>query len=447
LTLAEGVAILRRVRAPRGALLLLGLGLLGLAAHAALAWTAPWRDAAPLYRALVACAAAASALAALLPAGALTARSASAIVLAVSAAMHAVWIPVVPSLSDDVERYVFEGRLLRRGISPYAAPPAERQRALALATDEAAGPGHPELSTIYPPLSLLAFALGERLGGARGIKLLFGGASLAAAGLVVLWLARRGLSPARAALYAWAPLPALEFAGQGHHDGLGIALLALAALWLAGRARASAAVWGLAAAVKGASLVTLPFFWPAWPGRARGIAVGLAALGLLPLVWLSAAEHSGWRAYLLRWSHNAPLYTLLANWLESEWAIRGLLAGLLAAGLWALARARLDLPAGAAAATALALALSPTVHPWYAAWGLLWAPLAGSWALWALAQTVLWCYAPPGGPATPGHAPVPSAWMALEWGIPLGVGLVELLRRRAARDGRWRMGGGALPGR
>ncbi len=411
------------------------LGLLAIAVHAALAWTAPWSGSAGLFRALLLCAAAAAACPALLarrlPAG----RSAAVFVVAVSAALHALWLPVEPTLSDDVRRYAFEGRLLRHGVSPYDAPPAAAPRIPGHSERSDPAVGHPELSSVYPPLSLLAFAVADLAGGIRGQKLLFGTASLAVSALLAWSLWRRRLPAARACLYAWSPLPAIEFAGHGHHDSLGLAALALAAVALAERrALAAAVAWGLAAAAKGISLVTLPAFWPEWRGGARAAALLVAAGGLLPLVWLSRGEHSGWLAYAWHWSHNSPPHALLAPWLGDGLLLRGVLAGLLLAGLWGLARLRLGLAAAAGSMTALALFLSPTVHPWYAAWALVWAPLAPSWGLWALGQTVLVTYALPGGQVTPGHGAVPVAWQLAEWGIPLGVALGELWWRGSAPE-------------
>ena len=401
------------------------LGALVVAAHAALAATAPWTDSAGLFRALLACAAAGSALP-------LAMRSATASpgadprtgrqlgwILVVATALHAVWLPVAPTLSDDVYRYAYEGALVRRGESPYAVPPARRAPDAPL-EETRASIGHADLSSIYPPLSLAAFALGDAVGGVRGQKLVFASASLLTAAFLALWLRRRRLPPAWLALYAWSPLPALEYAGHAHHDALGLALLS-AALWLAARrtATGSALAWAASVAAKGVAWVTLPAFWRTWPRRARWMAVAVAAAGLAPLLWLSRGDHAGWPAYATRWSHNGVAFGLLEPVLGDGLLVRGVLVACLVAGGLLLHRRTRTREGSALALTTLALFLSPTYHPWYGGWVLVWAAATGSLPAWLLAQGMLFTYALPGGAPTPGFAAVPLAARIVLWGLPL----------------------------
>lgn len=402
------------------------LGLLAVAVHAALAATAPWTESAGTFRALLACATVAAALplarqrGRARPADGRDAGRGILPILAVAAVLHALWLPVRPSLSDDVYRYAFEGRLLGAGISPYAAAPADSSRSSFHDRDLYPRVGHPHLSTVYPPLSLAAFALGDRLGGVGGQKVVFALASLAAALFLGLWMRRRALDPAWLALFAWSPLPAIEFAGHAHHDALGLALLA-AALWALSlpppRGLLSAVAWSAAAASKGASLVTLPAFWRAWPGRARWAAAGGVVLGLAPLALLWGPQ-SGGTAYLFHWEHNGLLFGLLRPAVDDGVGLRVGLALLLVAGIAAIDRRRLPLERSALAASTLALFVSPTFHPWYGGWVLLWAVAARSAPAWLLAQLALFTYALPAAAATPGFAPVPMVYRLLLWGIP-----------------------------
>ena len=59
-----------------------------------------------------------------------------------------------PALSDDVHRYVWDGRVQLHGVHPYRYAPADS--ALAELRDEGwTRINHPELRTIYPPLAEL----------------------------------------------------------------------------------------------------------------------------------------------------------------------------------------------------------------------------------------------------------------------------------------------------
>lgn len=409
------------------------LGILVLAVHAALAATAPWDGSAGLFRALLACATAAAAwpLAAGhrrrggTPADVAPGWRELLWILLVALAMHALWLPVAPTLSDDVHRYAYEGSLVRAGVSPYAMSPADRAASTPPVDPETAAIGHAELASIYPPLSLVAFACGDALGGTRGQKVVFAASSLLAALFLALWIRRRRLPAAWLALYAWSPLPALEFAGHAHHDALGLALLS-AALWCTslGAASTSAALWAASAATKGANLVTLPAFWRAWPPRARWIGIGGAVLGLLPVLLLSRGEGAGWSAYATHWSHNGLAFGLLQTFLGDGLAARAVLAFLLIVGLWHIGRRKPRLEVAALAASLWALFLSPTYHPWYGGWVLIWAAATGSAPAWLLTQLALFTYALPGGSETPGFAPVPLGIRLLLWIVPALVWLV-----------------------
>lgn len=396
--------------------LLGGLGLLAAAAHGALIASAPWSGHPQLFLALCACAASISGLTALVASRLPSDRRAALWIFVVAVAAHAPWLLRPPPLSEDVYRYAFEGRLVREGVSPYAHAPIDT--ALGAFRDPAVWPrvGHPDLSSCYPPLSLAAFALGERLGGVRGERLLFGGASLAVVALVLRFLLRTGRPVARAAAFAWAPLPALEFAGAGHHDALGILLLVASLGALTGaRLGSSAIAWGLSAAVKGLPAVTVPGFWRRWSWRARATALGLAVLGWAPLLWLSRAPHSGLEAYAWRWRHNDLGYTAVSSLLGDGTAARAVAFSVLVLALAWIAATRLRPARASVVALAAALFLTPTFHPWYAAWPLALAPLAGSAGAWALGQVVLVTYALPGVQSTPGFAPVPLLWRIAEW--------------------------------
>ena len=170
------------------------------------------------------------------------------------------WSPA--TLSDDIFRYVWDGRVQLAGINPYLYAPSAPEVAH-LRDVLYHSINHAAIPTIYPPLAQLFF---------RAICVL--SATPAAFKLVLLlcdWglclllahsLVRRGQDPRRVVLYAWNPLPLIEVAGSGHIDALGVLLL-FAALYALHSQRWAAAVCGLAGAflVKLVPLALLPTFW------------------------------------------------------------------------------------------------------------------------------------------------------------------------------------------
>ncbi len=132
-----------------------------------------------------------------------------------------------PVLSDDIWRYIHDGETLLAGDNPYAVAPADE-----LSFDPATNRiNHPELVTIYQPVSqyvfgALAYVSGRTGAPVRVYRLGFVLFDVAVVGLLLWQLHREGRSPWWAVLYGWHPLAVSEVAGSGHQDVIGMALLA-----------------------------------------------------------------------------------------------------------------------------------------------------------------------------------------------------------------------------
>lgn len=289
-----------------------------------------------------------------------------------------------PVLSDDLYRYLWDGRVLLSGTNPFAyAPDAP---ALAALRDAAwTRINHPEIPTIYPPLAQAAFALAGRIApGPLGLKTLW---ALLDAGTIALLadiLRRTGRPPGRALFYAWSPLAVVEVAGSGHVDVLGVFLVALAVrLSLGGRPR------GAIAALAAAGLAKLmPFALLARPLRdaprtTLALGGGLALAAYLPFAGAGGGLFAGLRAYGEHWRFAPILYDFAFAALgDGSLARLALLLGWAGALLWAVSR-RYDLERTALWFLGAYLLATPTLHPWYALWVLPWAALRRSWA-WLL---------------------------------------------------------------
>lgn len=173
-----------------------------------------------------------------------------------------------PLLSDDIYRYVWDGRVWASGVNPFAHAPAAE--ALAHLRDAGIWPriNHAHVPTIYPPVAQLTFAANALLGGGvAGMKLLFVGVELTALAALIAWLghrhARWDLVRDVAIIYALNPLILVEVAWSGHVDVLAWSTLAAALLvWSrtqsARGALAAGALLGASVAAKFLSLLALP---------------------------------------------------------------------------------------------------------------------------------------------------------------------------------------------
>lgn len=297
-----------------------------------------------------------------------------------------------PTLSDDVWRYVWEGRVWLAGFSPFTHPPDDV--ALAPLRDAAwARVNHPEVSSIYPPLAQALFVALARFG-VPGWKLAMTAADLGT--VAVLW--RR--SPRLGWLWALLPLPAVESAANAHLEAVGALLVALSLG--AGGMAAEAAAW------LGAMVKLLPGALLVRSGKRLALWALLTAAAFAPLV--GAGLTRGFGTYSANWSFNGAIWPWLAAVVGDGPARVALGAAGLAVAGWALATRRR--PASAFLwVTGTFVLVSPTVHPWYTLWPLvpaLWlgveawawlaalAPLAylvwsgGTWHEEAAVRTALW---------------------------------------------------------
>lgn len=145
-----------------------------------------------------------------------------------------------PYLSDDIYRYVWDGRVQAAGINPYRYAPTDP--ALEHLRDDKiySRINHNYAPTIYPPVAeAIWFAttrVSESVTWMKITMILFEGVAIWA---VMQLLALFGLPRQRVLLYAWHPLTVWEFAGSGHLDAIAIAFISLALLARGRKAKAA----------------------------------------------------------------------------------------------------------------------------------------------------------------------------------------------------------------
>ena len=130
--------------------------------------------------------------------------------------------------SDDMNRYLWEGRVLAQGISPYHHAPDDRLLdSLAKQDPFHENINHPHMTAAYPPLTIALFSLlGKLCYHPLAIK---GALMILDMGTMVFLaflLAHRRLDFRWLALYAFNPVILRAFAAEGHFDVIQCFLLA-----------------------------------------------------------------------------------------------------------------------------------------------------------------------------------------------------------------------------
>ena len=369
-------------------------------------------------------------------------------------------LPAPPVLSDDIYRYIWDGRVQAHGINPYRYAPDDP--ALADLRDaQHHSINHPDVPTIYPPLSQISFAAIAHVSGT-----VWAFKAMSAAVEIGCWvvLARiwsaRGLSFPALVLYLWNPLVVLEGSGSGHNDALGVSLLLCASLLIIlGRPALSITALAGSIAAKLFPLLALPAWLKATPRRywilppLLWIALWAPYVGAGPRIWegLSAYGHH-WEqnAFLFRglrlgveWVNPKPALDRwwsvacaeagrpeLASWIWPYTEPRQLAKGVVALGLagtligWL--RRRAEPPWVAFRMLGAALLWAPTVHPWYLQWVLPFAAWYGSRAWFVFSASAFLSYAPEGWTGAP-----PEVLLWIEYVPFLAVWVWEELRRRS----------------
>jgi len=101
--------------------------------------------------------------------------------VAVGLRLLLLWVP--PTLSDDVYRYIWDGRVFAAGLDPYELPP-DADELIFLRDDLWKSLPHRDVATVYPPLSLALFSIAAR----SAEPLLTIKSGLIAADLIACWL-------------------------------------------------------------------------------------------------------------------------------------------------------------------------------------------------------------------------------------------------------------------
>ena len=267
-------------------------------------------------------------------------------------------------LSVDSRRYVWDGRVTLTGVSPFAHTPIDPALARLDADGLARQTNSPTRFSVYPPVMQVIFAGAALPGGtwqdaAWRIRAVMVVCDVASVCLLISLLAAAGLPRWHALLYAWHPLPIIEFGVSGHTEAAMIVLLLLA-LRLLQADRVRWAMLALAGAVLAKLLPVLlvPFVLRRHGWRHVWIVPVVCVVGFAPFITPQVVENVGssLRLYFGTFEFNNGRWWSLA-------AARGLLTAADGGDAWALRMHALSPVMLILAATWMLALLAAMLHP------------------------------------------------------------------------------------
>jgi alpha-1,6-mannosyltransferase len=293
------------------------------------------------------------------------------------------FLAMQPIGSDDVYRYMWDGRVQAAGINPYRYAPNDSALTYLHTTNLPALVNHTDLKTLYFPLSEWIFYLGYSLSGEHtwGFQLFILISEVLT--IIGLWMLMRDLSylPSRVLLYAANPLIILQFSLDSHIDALGFPFLIFGLLlYFRKRLAYSLLLIGLSLLIKPAALVILPILFLDQTNIAKRLMTVVipAVVMFIPFFPYSLGVNpfEALSVFSRNWYFNGALFSLLLPFIPDNLTNRLWCLGILAVILLVLYANRKPVNEKIVLSTLLLLLCSPVAHPWYMGWMIVLLPLA-----------------------------------------------------------------------
>lgn len=283
-------------------------------------------------------------------------------------------IPTSYTTSDDVHRYLWEGKVVANGFNPYTASPDD-STLVHLRDDNYEKVTFKHIPAIYPPLSQVVFAINYFAAGNGTIILKFIYLIFEIITLILLLklIVLKGKDAKLVILYAWLPLPILEYFNNAHLDVIGISFLVMFIYYFEKQKfNLASATLALAFLSKLLALLLLPLVI-----KKLGIKKSLVFYGLflfvsvifyMPFISGNVEVLAGLLKYLSRWEFNGSVYNLIKMIFSSGQTARLVCGLLLSFSVLIIAFRYNDFMKAVFAVFLCIVIFSTTLYAWYLGW-------------------------------------------------------------------------------
>lgn len=285
-----------------------------------------------------------------------------------------VLIPINPIASDDVYRYLWDGKVQANGINPYTYAPNDEVLKHLHSELLPAKINFPSMKTIYPPYSQWMFLISYLIAGESvlGIKLLLLLSEIITMILIYLILSNYQISSKYSLIYILNPLPILQFFIDAHVDGFGITLFALF-FYLISKNKLLYSYFALGLSIT-SKLITIMVYPFLLKGRSLRnflalIIVPIVTVALIYLPYsINGFPFESLFIFAQKWYSNGVMFTLFQKIINDNFLARILSMSLFFINFLWLYFSRKNFKEKAYLVFILFFLFSPVVHPWYLTW-------------------------------------------------------------------------------
>lgn len=307
---------------------------------------------------------------------------------------RATLIPTTPATSPDVYRYIWEGKVISNGYNPYEYSP-DASELTDLRDDLYSKVTFKNLPTIYPPAAQLIFLASYSLTGnsLTGLKLIYLLCEILTMIFLLKLLILKGKNPNLILLYAWLPLPIMEYFVNAHIDAAGIMFFIMFLYFLEkGKMFPSVIAFTFSFLTK----LYPVFLIPLLVKKLRSqrflnfvmIFIIISILFYYPFFNGSQSVTKMLSIYANKWEFNASVYYILTALIPDRETARLICGILLFISIGYVASYYKDFIKGVFGVLLAVVIFSPVVYPWYLGWISTVNPFAGFYSVLSLLFTV-----------------------------------------------------------
>ncbi len=288
-----------------------------------------------------------------------------------------------PIGSDDVYRYMWDGKTQEAGINPYMYKPIDPKLNFLHSDILPSKMNFQNMKTIYFPLSQWLFYFAYKVSGENvwAYKLLLLISEILTLFMLYKILCSLKVQTKLVLLYALAPLSIIQFALDAHLDAFGLPLLLSFIYFYLNEKKLLAAIFlGLSFSIKPVGVLILPILFlreKKISTKLMLVTVPFIAFGVqfLPYIF-SSNPFEAFLIYSRNWIYNGLVFNLLNSFIQNNQTTRLLCSMLLVISLLPIYFSKKQFLDKIYFAVLLLMVFSPVVHPWYIAWLLILSILA-----------------------------------------------------------------------